>query len=124
MDTSIDTHLTDVTVDTLEQWREAIRSSLQYYADIPYRYGDIKTYVVTSEDRSHFILMNEGWEGHRRVHGCIVHAEIRDSKIWMHYDGIEDSITKELVAAGVPKERIVLAFQPVEVREQTEYAVA
>ncbi|MEL6604263.1 MAG: XisI protein [Cyanobacteria bacterium J06614_10] len=111
-------------MDTLEQWREAIRNSLQYYADIPYNYGDVKTYIVTSEDRNHFMLMREGWEGHRRIHGCVVHVEIRDSKIWMHYDGIEDSITTDLVAAGIPKKRIVLAFHPVEVREHTEYAVA
>lgn len=120
MDTSTD----DLSIDTLEQWREAIRNSLQYYADIPYNYGDVKTYIVTSEDRNHFMLMREGWEGHRRIHGCVVHVEIRDSKIWMHYDGIEDSITIDLVAAGIPKKRIVLAFHPVEVREHTEYAVA
>lgn len=53
-------------------------------------------YVVVSGDplrgslraRNHFMLVHEGWENHRRVHGFIVHAEIRI----------------ELVAAGVPKE--------------------
>lgn len=120
MDTSINT----ISADTLEQWRKAIKDSLQYYADIPYRYGDVKTYIITGEDRNHFMLMREGWEGHRRIHGCIVHAEIRDDKIWMHYDGIEDSITVDLVAAGVPKDHIVLAFHPVSVREHTEYAIA
>ncbi|HBE18585.1 MAG TPA: hypothetical protein DEG17_19330 [Cyanobacteria bacterium UBA11149] len=56
---------------------------------------------------------------------------MRNDKIWIHYDGIEDGITNELVAAGVPKERIVLAFHPPQVREHTgmpwrslfEYAV-
>ncbi|MEO1765449.1 MAG: element excision factor XisI family protein [Cyanobacteria bacterium J06629_18] len=27
--------------------------------------------------------------------GTVTHAEIRDGKIWIHYDGIEDSITGE-----------------------------
>jgi hypothetical protein len=111
-------------MDTLDQWREIIEKSLQYYANIPYRYGDIKTYIVVSQDRNHFMLMHEGWEDNRRVHGCVVHIEIRDGKIWMHYDGIEDSITADLVEAGVPKDKIVLAFHPFEVRQHTGYAIA
>jgi hypothetical protein len=42
----------------------------------------------------------------------------------MHYDGIEGSITEELVRDGVPKENIVLAFHPPYMREHTGYAVA
>jgi hypothetical protein len=45
-----------------------------------------------------------------------------DGKIWIHYDGIEDGITDELVAGGVPKDHIVLAFHPPYVRQHTEYA--
>ncbi|NEO43628.1 MAG: XisI protein [Moorea sp. SIO4A3] len=58
------------------------------------------------------------------IYGTIVHGSIRDSKIWIHYDGIEDGITDELVASGVPKDRIVLAFHPPEIREHTGYAIA
>ncbi len=39
------------------------------------------------------------------------------------YDGIEDGITDELVGAGVPKDRIVLAFHPPEIRQYTGYGV-
>jgi hypothetical protein len=108
----------------VEQWRETLENILQYYADLPYRYGEVQTYVVVSRDRNHFILMHEGWEQDRRVHGFLVHAEIRNDKIWIHYDGIEDGITGELVAAGVPKDRIVLAFHPPQVRSLTGYGLA
>jgi hypothetical protein len=82
------------------------------------------TYVVVSRDRNHFMLINEGWENHLRVHGYLVHAEIPNDKIWIHYDGIEDSITDELVASGVSKDRIVLAFHAPEFRQHTGYAIA
>ncbi len=108
----------------LDQWRETLEKILQYYADLPYRYGDVSTYVVVSRDLNHFLLMQEGWENDCRVHGCVVHAEIRNDKIWVHYDGIEDGITGELVAAGVPKDHIVLAFHSPQVREHTGYALA
>jgi len=108
----------------LDQWRDFLEQILQAYADIPYRYGDVITYVVVSRDRNHYMLIHEGWEKKHRVHGTIVHAEIRDGKIWIHYDGTEDGITDELVAAGVPKDHIVLAFHPPHVRQHTGYAIA
>jgi XisI protein len=57
-------------------------------------------------------FLHEGWEQDRRVHSFLVHAEIRNDKIWIHYDGIEDGITGELVAAKVLKDHIVLEFTP------------
>jgi XisI protein len=108
----------------VDEWRETLENILQYYANLPYRYGEVSTYVVVSRDRNHFMLMHEGWEQDHRVHGCVVHAEIRNNKIWIHYDGIEDGITDEMVAAGVPKDHIVLAFHPPQVRQYTGYALA
>jgi hypothetical protein len=108
----------------LDEWREILDKILQYYADIPYSYGEVNTYFIASRDLNHFMLVDEGWENNLRVHGCIVHAQIRNDKIWIHYDGIEDGITGELVAAGIPKDCIVLAFHPPEVRSHTGYAIA
>lgn len=107
----------------IDQWRESLEKILQSYAGIPYRYGDVVTYVIVSCDRNHYLLMHEGWEKAHRVHGTIVHAEIRNGKIWIHYDGIEEGITDELIAAGVPKDCVVLAFQPPNVRSHTGYGV-
>jgi hypothetical protein len=85
---------------------------------------EIALYLVVSGDRRHFMLMHEGWEGDRRLHGAIVHAEVRDGKIWVHYDGSEAGITDDLVRAGVPKSHIVLGFQPPYARQHTGYAIA
>ena len=111
-------------MEALNQWRETLEKTLQYYAELPYPYTDVQTYIVVSRDSNHFFLIHEGWQGNKRIHGMVVHAEIRDGKIWIHYDGIEGSITADLVAAGIPKEKIVLAFHPIYVREHTGYAVA
>ncbi|MEB3343597.1 XisI protein [Okeania sp.] len=107
----------------IEEWCDTLSKILQYYADIPYCYGDVKTFMIISQDRNHFMLLHEGWENRRHVYGTIVHAEICHEKIWIYYDGIEDGITDELVAAGVPKDRIVLAFHPPDVRQYTGYGV-
>lgn len=111
-------------MEVLDQWRATLEKILQSYADLPYPYPEVKTYVVVSRDGNHFFLLHEGWHGNRRMHGMVVHAEIKDGKIWIHYDGIEDSITEELVTAGIAKSNIVLAFHPPSLREHTGYAVA
>lgn len=111
-------------MDTLTFYQDTVEKILKEQAAIPYSYGEIKQYVIIDADRTHFLLFNEGWDGRKRVHGCVTHVELRDGKIWIHYDGVEDGITQELIAAGIPKDQIVLAFHPPHLRQHTGYAVA
>ncbi|MEG4145458.1 MULTISPECIES: XisI protein [unclassified Microcoleus] len=111
-------------MDRLKFYQDTIEKILKDHAAISYSHGDIQQYVIIDADRAHFLLFNEGWDRKKRVHGCVTHVQIIGEKIWIHYDGIEDGITVELVAAGVPKDHIVLAFHPPEVREYTGYAIA
>jgi hypothetical protein len=65
-----------------------------------------------------------GWEGIRRVHGCLVHVDIIDGKFWIQRDGTEYGIARELLDAGVGKDRIVLAFRSLEMRKISDFAIA
>jgi hypothetical protein len=65
-----------------------------------------------------------GWDGIRRVHGCLVHLDIIDGKIWIQRDGTEDGIAQELLDAGIPKDQMVLGFKPPDVRKISGFAVA
>lgn len=111
-------------MDTLDQYRNSIQKILSEYANISYSYGQINKIVIVSEDRNHFLLINEGWDGKKNIHHCLIHVQILNDKLWIHFDGTEDGITEELVAAGAPNDRIVLAFHPPHVRQHTGYAVA
>lgn len=53
----------------------------------------------------------------------IIHVDIKDNKIWIQKDGTEIGIANELIAAGVPKEDIVLGFHAPYKREFTDFAV-
>ncbi|MHC5722687.1 MAG: element excision factor XisI family protein [Nostoc sp.] len=44
----------------------------------------------------------------RRIHGCLVHIDLIDGKIWIQRDGTEEGIAADLERAGIPKEHIVL----------------
>ncbi len=63
-----------------------------------------------------------GWQGIRRVHGCLVHVDIIDSQLWIQRDGTEQGIARDLMEAGVPREHIVLAFRPADMRPQSAFA--
>ncbi len=110
--------------DSLEFYRQTIETVLRKYAETPYSAGEIKQNLIIDGDRNHFMLFDVGWMQKRRVHGCVTHVQIIDDKIWIQRDGIEDGITDELVEAGIPKDKIVLGFQPPSVRPHTGYAIA
>ena len=110
-------------MDTIEKYRQLIERILTEYARIPYAYGDIRTETVFDREGDHYLLVSLGWDN-RRVHGCLVHIDIIDGKIWVQRDGTEYGIAQELVDAGVPKDQIVLGFKSPDVRKHTGFAVA
>ena len=111
-------------MDSLETYREIIERVLSDYAAVPYAHGDFKTEVVFDSGRDRYLLIDVGWDGKRRVHGCIVHIDIIDGKPWIQRDGTEQGIALDLEQAGIPKEHIVLGFREPELRQYTGYAVA
>lgn len=109
-------------MDTRESDRPLIERLLTEYARIPYAHGDVRLRMVFDRDRDRYLLMLDGWEGVRQVHGCLVDVEIIDGKFWVHRDGTEYGIARELLDAGIPKDRIVLAFYSPAKRRLTEFA--
>jgi hypothetical protein len=111
-------------MDPASDPRELIRRCLRQFVGIRYANGDIENETVFDEEASRYLVMSHGWMGDKRVHGCLIHVEIRDDKIWIQRDGTEDGIASELVAAGIPKSRIVLGFWDPEARKLGDYAAA
>src|SRR5829696_334598 len=109
-------------MDTLETYRQIIETVLTEYAKIPYAYGDIQTESIFDRKNDHYLLINMGWNKDRRIHGCLVHIEILNDKVWIQRDGTEEGIVVVLEQAGIPKDRIVLGFRPPEIRKYTDYS--
>lgn len=111
-------------MDALATYRQIIEQILTEYAEIPFAYGEVAAETVFDRERDRYLVMLVGRDGVRRVHGCLIHVDIIDGKIWIQRDGTETGIANELVRAGVPKNQIVLGFQAPELRQHTEFAVA
>jgi len=110
-------------MDTLDNYRRIIEEVLIPYTKIPYSHGNIESKAVFDRENDSYLLITLGWDDVKRIHGCLVHIDIIDDKIWVQRDDTEDGVTYELVAAGVPKDKIVLGFHPLNVRQHTGYAV-
>jgi hypothetical protein len=111
-------------MEQINYYRETIRKLIQQYAQYKPSRGDVQIEVIFDEANDHYELMYAGWNGPYRIHGSVLHLDIRNEKIWIQHDGTEDGIANELVNAGIPRDRIVLAFKSPEHRRHTDYAVA
>jgi hypothetical protein len=70
------------------------------------------------------MLLDEGWDGYRRIYHVWAHIEVLDGKFRIHEDGTEVGIANELIRAGVPRDRIVLSFHSASQRAGTDFAAA
>src|SRR5262245_40604752 len=98
-------------MDTVsDRYDRIIKEILDRHAREPEPDG-VRAEVVCDESNGHYELMRSGWDGIHRIHGSLIHIDIRDGKVWIEYDGTYDGVAEELVAAGIPRERIVLGFK-------------
>lgn len=84
----------------------------------------VDTELIIDETHDNYLLAPVGWSPQGRVRGATLYVRIRNGKFWIEEDWTEEGIATHLLAAGVPKEDIVLAFHAPDVRPYTEFAVA
>jgi hypothetical protein len=108
----------------VSDYPEIVQRTIEHYAQFKPSVGEVDVEVVIDRNQGHFELLHNGWANGYRIHGAVIHIDIRDSKIWIQHDGTEGGVANDLVDAGVPKEHIVLAFQSPDMRKYTDFAVA
>ena len=109
-------------MDRLDHYREIVRSLISQYASYKPKNGEIEPEAIVDPVNDHYEVVHSGWDGPRRVHGSVIHVDIKGGKVWVQHDATNRPIAEELVAAGIPKEDIVLAFHPAHLRKHTGYA--
>jgi hypothetical protein len=110
-------------MDRTERYRAIVIGVIEDYAQYIPSHGQIEVEPVIDRDHDHYEVMHVGWDGVRRVHGCVIHIDIRGGKVWVQYDGTSSPVVDELLAAGIPKGDIVLGFHPADERQYTEFAL-
>lgn len=80
--------------------------------------------LVFDTDRDRYLLLYVGWQDEKRMHGCPIHIDIKEGKIWIQRDFTEEGLANQLLELGVPKTDIVLGFRSPYVRQFTGFAIA
>ncbi len=110
-------------MDKLTQYRQYVQQIIEKYANYPPAYGDIEVETLFDTKQDHYQLLQVGWDDDQRIHGCNLHIDIKNGKIWIQHNGTENHIAEELMALGVAQKDIVLGFQAPYRRQYTEFAV-
>lgn len=111
-------------MDTIAAYRELVKQAFQNIAEEIPEEPNILTEVILDDARSHYEILQTGWEGNRRVHGSLAHCDIRNGKIYGEHDGTDFGIADFLVENGVSNTEIVLGYKHPDIRQYTAFAVA
>lgn len=110
-------------MDRLDEYRQIVKDVLQTCAAFRPATGTIELEFIADEVNDHYELLALGWRGNRRVHGCVIHIDIKDDKVWLQHDSTDASIAEQLIERGIPASAIVLDFQPEHIRQYSGFAV-
>lgn len=85
---------------------------------------EIEVCPICDTQHHHYQLLYLGWQGVKRVFTPIIHLRLHNGKVWVEHDGTEEGVANHLLAAGIPRKEIVLAFYSPQKRGDTEFAPA
>ena len=108
----------------VEEYRPRVQQLLEEYnrPQLPLQ-DEVETQLIIDTNRDHYQLIHVGWENGHRVYDPIIHIDIKGDKVWLQHNMTDQKIAEELVALGIPQDRIVLGFQPPYARKYTGFAV-
>lgn len=113
-------------MDRVTHYQNLIRTFLTDYSGLlnappplPFR-----PVLIFDDQRSQYVLREVGWDGSRRIRRTVLHAAVRNGKIWIEEDRTEEGMATWLIRQGISFQDIVLGFQPPEIRPLTEFAPA
>jgi hypothetical protein len=107
----------------IEEYRTRVQQLLEEYRGprLPLQ-EEVETQLIIDTKHDHYQLIHVGWENGRRVYAPIIHIDIKGDKVWLQRNMTDQKVAEDLVALGIPKDRIVLGFQPPYARKYTEFA--
>ena len=111
-------------MDKLKHYRQIVQEILTEHSQIKPAYGEIQMKLMFDVERDRYQLLRTGWLDERRVYGTLIHIDLEKGKLWIQYDGTEIGVANELIAAGVPKEDIVLAYHSPFMRQYNGFALS
>jgi XisI protein len=100
----------------------SIISELSFKKNKPGR--PVRYQAISDNETGNYLLVRNGWKGTTRFYNILVHIEVTDEgTVWLHQDNTDLIIADMLLEAGIPQNKIVLAFHAPVARPDTAFAV-
>lgn len=113
-------------MDKLSHYQTSIKQALTEYSTLlsspPSPLYEIA--LVFDDQHNHYLLREVGWTDKGHVRDTMLHVAIRNDKVWVEEEWTEEGIATFLLEHGIPSQAIVLGFQPPDMRQYSEFAVA
>lgn len=106
-----------------QKYQSAIEQVFQDYAEFLGNDEHVQLEFVFDRERDRYLLIETGWQHDDRIYNVLIHVDIIEGKLWIQQDSTEEGVAEDLIATGVPKDRIVLGFKLLEQRQSTELAI-
>jgi hypothetical protein len=106
----------------MNEYRHLIKKILSEYIELDKRQPaeGIEYLLIADDERGHYLWLNLGWKDGKRINAETIYVRIVEGKFCIETDWTENGIAEDLIAAGVPEDDIVLAFQPPSIRHLVE----
>ena len=111
-------------MDKLNYYRQLIEQVLTEHSQRQPFNGEIEVQLLLNQQQADYQVWYLGWDGDDRIHHCLIHVRLKNSKIWVENDDTEVGIANELIEQGVPQQEIVLAYHAPYLRHFSEFAVS
>jgi hypothetical protein len=109
-------------IENLPLIQHAIHKVLADYESIG-KDDPVPLIAVCDDNAGRYALVCYGDDGDEYCGYCVVYLEIKNDKIWIQFDHLEEGIASDLVREGISKQQIVLGFREPKLRPYTGFAV-
>ncbi len=104
-------------MEPLTLLRQAVLAILTPAATARYPMPNVQEKLVQDTEQNRFLVVRTGWYQAVNYYSIIQDVEVRDGMVLIHQNNTEHDLEAELVARGVPVEKIVLATVAPEERQ-------
>lgn len=102
--------------NTIKHYQACIKQLLSEYENLKTDWSTIET--IFDDVQMRYLVLRVGWNNQQRIHFCLVHIDIKDDMIVIQANNTEDMLDDELIALGVPHEKIYPGILPPNIQEQ------
>jgi hypothetical protein len=114
-------------MDKIIAYKKIVRDLVAEIADMmPPDDNGVENQLITDDQHGHYLLFSVGWDGNQWYYASFAHIDVKpNGRVWLQHDGTDQRIGEQLIQRGIPKNDIVVGFQPPYFRATMEgYAVA